>query len=228
MPKRLLLAVLAGLPAGCASLFPGEEAVPNRPTPPERGVVYLFNGLTFPFEHVSGTGTHALAQNIRRAGVRAEIDRPSGWQAAAEGFLGQSPPQPRPVAVYGYSYGAKAALRFAERLGQAGIPIQTLVVLEAVRPIPVPCNVREAIHLSVADILPVPVTALVPERAGCTRIREIRFAPQGPAPLWLNHWNVSRLGELHAAVQEELLDGGRVRLRMGATADRAARTQPVP
>jgi pimeloyl-ACP methyl ester carboxylesterase len=220
MPNLLCPALIAGLLAGCASLRPGEEPVPNPPSPPERGVVFLFNGLTFAFENVTGTGTHTLAQNIRRAGVRAEIDRPSAWRHAAENFVRHWTVQPRPVAVYGYSYGAHAALRFAERLGQAGIPVQTLVVLEAYRPIPVPCNVHEAIHLFVSNIGPIPVTALVPERPGCTRTRNSRFVPQGPAPFWLDHWSISTLAELHSAAQTELLDGDRVRLRRSETDER--------
>ena len=87
------------------------------------------------------------------------------------------------------------------------------MALEAYRPIPVPCNVREAIHLFVSGAALVPVTALAPERPGCTRLENIRFVPQGPAPFWLDHWSISTLDELHLSVQGELLDGNRVRLR---------------
>jgi pimeloyl-ACP methyl ester carboxylesterase len=131
----------------------------------------------------------------------------------ADQLLRRSSEEQGPVAVYGYSYGAQAALRFAGRLGEAGIPVQTLVALEAFGPIPVPCNVREAIHIFVSGAALIPVTALVPERPGCTRLQNIRFVPQGPAPFWLDHWSISTLDELHLAVQGELLDGNRVRLR---------------
>ncbi len=211
--RTFLCLLLAGLVAGCASVFPGEDIVPNPPPRPGQGVVVLFNGLTLPFEGVAGTGTYTIAQNIRRAGVRAEIDRPSGWQDLAERLLREPPAERGPVAVYGYSYGARAALRFAERLGQAGIPIQTLVVLEAYEPVPVPCNVHEAVHFFISTIGPMSVTPLAPERPGCARTRNIRFVPRGPTPLWLDHWSISTLPELHVAVQQELLDGGRVRRR---------------
>jgi pimeloyl-ACP methyl ester carboxylesterase len=204
---------VAGLLAGCANVFPGEDPVPNPPSLPGRGVVFLFNGLTLPFEGVAGTGAYRLAQNIRQAGVRAEINRPSAWSEVADTLLRHAPLEQGPVAVYGYSYGAQAALHFARRLGQAGVPVQTLVALEAYSPVPVPCNVREAIHIYVSGAALVPVTPLVSEGSGCTRLRNVRFVPQGPAPFWLDHWSVSTLDELHRSVQRELLDGNRVRLR---------------
>jgi hypothetical protein len=115
-------------------MFRGEEPLPNPPSAPGQGVVFLFNGLTFPFEGVVGTGAYRLAQNIRRAGVRAEINRPSAWPDAADHLLRRWPLEQGPVAVYGY------------------------------RPVPVPCNVREAIHLFVSGAALIPVSALAPKR----------------------------------------------------------------
>ncbi len=176
-------------------------------------MVFLFNGLTMPFEGNAGTGTYTIAENIRRAGVRAEIDRPTAWQDAADAAVREWKARPLPIAVYGYSYGAQAALRFARHLGESGIPVQSVVVLEAYLPVPVPCNVREAVHFYVSDISRAQVSALTPERPGCTQVHNRRFVPRGRAPLWLDHWSVSTFGELHLAAQAQLLDGGRVRLR---------------
>ncbi len=53
MRKHLHPVLLAGLLAGCASMLRGEEPLPNPPSAPGQGVVFLFNGLTFPFEGVA-------------------------------------------------------------------------------------------------------------------------------------------------------------------------------
>ncbi|MFC7739186.1 hypothetical protein ACFQX4_26235 [Roseomonas sp. GCM10028921] len=176
--------------------------------------MFLFTGMTFSGEESFGTGTHTLADNIRRLGIRAEISQPSGWETAADEVIADPSLRQVPLAVYGYSYGAQAGLRFTQRLAQAGIPVQTVVVLEAFRPVPVPCNVTAAIHLYLSDGPFSGATPIVPAQSNCGRVvLNRRYHPEGVSSLTLNHWSVSTLDDLHQEVQHLLLDADHVRRR---------------
>ncbi len=213
--RRAFLAV-AALLAGCANVLPLGEEVPNPPLVPERGVVFLFNGATLSSEGTLGTGTHALAQDIRRRGVRAEVDRPGGWEAAAERVIADPAMRGAPIAVYGYSLGARSGLSLAERLGEAGIPVQTVLALEAYGPGPVPCTVREALHLYLSDSVLSQATRIAPARAGCTRVTNALVREAVPGATGLDHVSVSYFADLRAEALRVLLDGDRVRIRPGS------------
>jgi hypothetical protein len=206
LAAALLLALLSVL-AGCASLVSFEEAVPNPAVAPGDGLVVLFNGFTFFSEGNRGTGTYALAESIRRAGVRAEIDRPGGWEALAEAVIREPGLRGAPVAVYGYSAGVPAAARFAERLGAAGVPVQTLAALESWGEVSVPCSVRAAVQLRLDG----GGDRLVAARPGCVAVVNRVFVPTGGGSL--NHYSAASDWEVLEAMRRELLDGGRVRLR---------------
>lgn len=215
----LLLA--AGCIAGCAHQLPLEDSVSNPPFSPERGIVFLFNGLTLSSEGNAGTGTYSLAQAIRRQGVRAEIDRPTGWRAAAEAVVRDERMRGAPIAIYGYSYGAQAALQFAEWLGGAGIPVQTVFLLEAFRPIPVPCNIHLSVHVYVSVGLLGQASPIAAEHPGCGEVSNRQVATLTTLTTQvseLNHWTVSRLYDVHLVALRDLLDAGRVRTRQAAHA----------
>ncbi|WP_209381672.1 alpha/beta hydrolase family protein [Pararoseomonas baculiformis] len=201
--------------AGCATGVPPSDLAMNPPVSRTKGIVFLFTGLTFSSEDSFGTGTHTLADNIRRLGVRAEINQPSTWESVADWVIADPGLRQVPLAVYGYSYGAQAALRFTERLAQASIPVQTVVVLEAFRPVPVPCNVIKAIHLYLSDGSFSQATPIAPAQPECGRVvLNRRYYPLGVFPLVVNHWSVSTFDALHREVLHLLLDADRVRTRV--------------
>lgn len=208
---RVLLALL--WLSGCAHVAPSEQSVANPPLQATKGAVFLFNGMTLFSEGNAGTGTYNLAQAIRRRGVRAEIDRPSGWLSAADGVIQDTALRDAPIAVYGYSYGAQAGLQFAERLGSAGIPVQTVFLVEAFRPVPVACNVRFSRHVQVAAGLLVQSSPTEPALPGCNTVINIPVSMLMAEPSEHDHWSVSRLDEVHRAALLDLLEGEGVRTR---------------
>ncbi|WP_419900127.1 hypothetical protein [Roseomonas sp. USHLN139] len=186
-------AALALLLPACASSLPDLVEVPQPVADAAAGRVILFTGLNWFGESYRGTGTDALAQRIRAAGVPASIYTPGAWEKAAEAVL-QLTPRPAALAVYGYSAGGSAAVRFARRLGEAGIAIETLVLLEAWNAAEIPCTVRLAVQYRLE-----PGNAMTAARPGCTRLVEALIDDRQAG-------RASPLGHLTVAVEAEVLD----------------------
>jgi pimeloyl-ACP methyl ester carboxylesterase len=201
------LVLLAGLPS-CASRFPNFQEAPQPAAPPESGRVILFTGLNWSGESHSGTGTDALAQEIRRAGVPSTVYRPDDWARATDEILTLEP-RPSAIAVYGYSAGGTAAARFAERLGGAGVQVETMVLLEAWRSAEVACSVRFAIQYRLQ-----PGEALSPERPQCTRVSNELIDADLVARGGLEHLSVAVDPDVMRLVMQQLVQGNWVRRRI--------------
>jgi surfactin synthase thioesterase subunit len=107
------------------------------------GQVYLFRGIF----SIDG-GISVLRDQILRRGIPAaayDFDQWGGLTAAIANArrAGQS----GPVILIGYSLGGQSAVDLSYALGQAGIPVDLLVTLDAPDPLPVPGNVRQALNL---------------------------------------------------------------------------------
>lgn len=206
-PRALLLAALAflaTLPA-CASLVPDFQEAPQPIAEPDVGRVVLFTGLNWSGESHRATGTDALAQEIRRAGVPGNIYRPGEWARAADDLLALEP-RPAAIAVYGYSAGGPAAARFARRLGEAGIQVETMVLLEAWGSAEVACSVRLAIQYRLEQ-----GDALSPARPQCTQVRnELIDADLADG---LGHLSVAVDPDVMRLVMQQLVRDGGVRRR---------------
>lgn len=205
--------VLSGLASltllsACASTFPGFQEVPQPDAGPETGRVVLFTGLNWSGESHSGTGTDALAQQIRRAGIPASIYRPGEWARAAGDVLALDP-RPDAVAVYGYSAGGSAAVRFAEQLGEAGVQIETMVLLEAWAPAKVACNVRFAIQYRLEDS-----GAISPAEPQCTEVRNELIDADLAAGGQLGHLSVAVDPDVMRLVTEQIIQQSWVRRRL--------------
>lgn len=205
---RAALLLLCGLAAGCASTVPDFAAAPQPVAPPEAGQVILFTGLNWSGESHYATGTDALAQAIRRAGVPSHVYRPGEWAAAAAAVLAARP-APAPLAVYGYSAGGPAAARFAARLAEQGVPVETLVVLESWYSATVPCGTGRAVQFRLQE-----GDALVPAEPRCAEVRNVvldaALAARGGG---LGHLSVAADAEVRRLLLRQLLDGPRVRRR---------------
>jgi pimeloyl-ACP methyl ester carboxylesterase len=201
------LALLTILPA-CASLVPDFQEAPQPVVGPEVGRVVLFTGLNWSGESHRATGTDALAQEIRRAGIPGNVYRPGEWARAANDVLTLEP-RPSAIAVYGYSAGGPAAARFAKRLGEAGIEVETMVLLEAWGSAEVACSVRLAIQyrLERGD-------ALLPAKPQCTAVRnELIDADLTGRGAGLGHLSVAVDPDVMHLVLQQLVQGGWVRRR---------------
>jgi pimeloyl-ACP methyl ester carboxylesterase len=199
--------LLAVLPA-CASVVPNYEEIAQPAASSEVGKVILFTGFNWSGESHHATGTAALAQDIRRAGVPAVIYRPDDWARAAEDVMAL---QPRPVAisVYGYSAGGRAAAHFAKRVGEAGIHIETMVLLETWGAVEVACTVKLALQLRLEA-----GDALAAARPQCTETRDVLIETDlVPHIDTLGHLSVAVDPDVMQLLMKQLVGDGQVRRR---------------
>ncbi len=209
--RVILLSFLAlfCLSACASSLVVQDGGLPNPPLS-ERGVVYLFAGLTPAGDTMARSGMYQVTQHIRAAGVRADVYNPAHWQKAAEHFLAQPRDARIPVSVAGYSMGGNAATRFAERLRAAGVPVETLLTFEAYQPTPVPCNVRRAIDMYGTDGLFSMSTRLRPGKGFSGPLERVNWSKLDRNGKH-DHLGVSKEPAALRFVQDALIDGNGVR-----------------
>jgi pimeloyl-ACP methyl ester carboxylesterase len=193
--------------SACASRVAVFQEARQPAASPEAGRVVLFTGLNWSGESHRGTGTDALAQEIRRAGVPTDVYRPGEWARAVDDVL-RLEPRPAAIAVYGYSAGGSAAARFAKRLGAAGVQIETMVLLEAWSSAKVACNVRLAIQYRLEQ-----GGGLSPTEPRCTRVREELVDPDLAAREGLGHLSVAVNPDVMRLVLRQLVREGWVRRR---------------
>ena len=210
----LLLALLAL--SGC---YFGPTDYPRYPDPPfaaEKGVVMLFVGLTVRGQDLT-SGMDIVTQDLHRRGISARSLAPEEWQDAATRIAQLPGAREVPVAAIGYSVGGSAVTEFAEALKAVGIPVQTLVVIEGWPPSAVPCNVRKAIDVYSMGLLSGPLGIL--SHGGRSLGRGPGFSGElqqlnlsaFPDLSDLNHFNISWSGSVRRMIEQEVLDGDRVR-----------------
>lgn len=126
------------------------EARPAR-TPAARAgpaAVIAFTGWIPVFFTMNDSAIVTIVAELRSRGIAAEAHDPAHWAAVAERLV--AAPPAGPVVLVGYSMGAGAVTQFAARLGEAGIPVRSAILLEAWNPQPVPANVADAVHYAVS------------------------------------------------------------------------------
>jgi pimeloyl-ACP methyl ester carboxylesterase len=122
-----------------------------------------------------------LEGHIRCHGYRTKISRCAQVRKAAHYI--QQHHGGEPIIIVGYSLGADSACWVCRRLQEAGIRVDTLILIESTLGVSVPGNVRSCINLYKSnprrDWLPafrgVPVVA-----EGCTQLKnvDVRYTPQ--------------------------------------------------
>ena len=213
LPVTLAASLCAFYFTACASSVVVEKSGRENPPFSKNGAVYLFAGLVPKGDSMKNSGMYTLTQDIRAAGVRADIYNPAYWSAAADEIIAQPDAKTIPIAVGGYSMGGGAATRFAERLRAAGIPIQTLLVFEAYYPADVACNVREAIDMHGGAGSLNFARRLRPGRTFQGHLTTVDWSKWHTEGGRTDHWGVSKEPEALRFVLDELIDGGKVRLR---------------
>jgi len=94
------------------------------------GRVYVFRGIPGPF---SSHGIDRLTERIEHAGVKASVNDFTSCKLVAKAAIEEYRRKPVPIAVIGHSAGANCAVRFAELLRGAHIPVGLLVTIEPTR-----------------------------------------------------------------------------------------------
>jgi hypothetical protein len=140
---RCRSAVAAGVLATALIGSPAADARAVR-GPKPAGQVHLFRGVF----GIDG-GITDLQQEIARRGIPAIAHDPGALDGLATAIAtaeraGRGHGR---IVLVGYSLGGAQATRLSQELGQAGVPVDLLITLDAPDPLPVSGNVREAINL---------------------------------------------------------------------------------
>jgi pimeloyl-ACP methyl ester carboxylesterase len=149
--SALLGAVAAFTLTGCGQLpISHARIVPLSNTAharPAGGKAYVFRGMGGRW---TSTEMDRLAENIEQTGVSAEVYEYVIWRDAADAAIRryQSEDRKSAIIVIGHSAGGDAAIRFAQRLEDAGVPVHLLVTFDPTRAAPqVPGNVARFINI---------------------------------------------------------------------------------
>jgi hypothetical protein len=94
-----------------------------------RGRAYLFRG----FIGLTDWGMDELRERINRTGVTANVNSYLMWHGVADQAISDYRRDPEPISIIGHSLGGDAAVKFAEHLDAAGIPVSLLVTYDPTR-----------------------------------------------------------------------------------------------
>ncbi len=140
-----MTAVLAIAMTVAAAIVPGNSfAGKKRFVPQHPGEVIFLRGLA----NIFSLGLDSLSEELKKYGVYSVVHNHKAWkdlgnQLIARNRTGQLS---YPVVIIGHSLGAGAAPRLATMLGRQNIPVEYMVMLDAVEPLPVTNFVEEAIN----------------------------------------------------------------------------------
>jgi len=150
--------------------------------------VYLMRGLW----DVS-TGLDDLAAKLKRRGMTAVVksytDEAELTEAAIRGYKSGSG---CPIVIIGHSLGADAAVRMAESLEKATVPIALLVAFSPASARTVPANVARAVNYYQTDSIWNYIYAKAPGFKGT--LRNVNLAKDTA----IHHFNIEKNPKLHA------------------------------
>jgi pimeloyl-ACP methyl ester carboxylesterase len=142
------VAVLAAGLAACSSLasFDITGSIPAA-APAPNGHVYIFRGIG---GRMASLDLDELGEKVNRTGVTATVLNFTEWRTPAEEAIKRHEidPRPAPIILIGHSAGGDAALSFAYRLKEKGIPVSLVVTFDPTRRAgEVPANVERYINI---------------------------------------------------------------------------------
>jgi len=123
----LIAICLAGTGEAAPRLEPPGAA--NKVTVQPRGRAYLFRGFICLTDWVMDE----LTDRINRTGVTADVSSYLMWRGIADQAISNYRRDPEPITIIGHSLGGDAAVKFAERLDAAGVPVSLLVTYDPTR-----------------------------------------------------------------------------------------------
>jgi hypothetical protein len=107
--------------------------------------VYMFTGLLG-----ITSGLDGVVEKIKQRGFATTMVGPAGWASSAETAIqSYKSGQLRSIVIIGYSTGGKSALEMAAELNNAKVPVQLVVLFDAMSGPAVTPNVRRLVNFHV-------------------------------------------------------------------------------
>jgi hypothetical protein len=150
LPRLAIVGLLAASLSGCGSLSAfegflspdGELAAKKKPA---TGKAYVFRGMGGRFASFE---MDYLRDKIAASGIEAETYNHLNWSWPADEAIARYKKNPQPIMAMGHSAGGDAALAFAWKLKNAGVPVSLIVAFDPTRKAAnVPNNVDRFINI---------------------------------------------------------------------------------
>jgi pimeloyl-ACP methyl ester carboxylesterase len=150
LPRLAIAGLVAATLSGCGSLStfegmltPGGELAAKQA--PATGKAYVFRGMGGRFASFE---MDYLRDKIAASGIEAETYNHINWYGPAREAIARYKKNPQPIMAMGHSAGGDAALAFAWKLKDAGVPVSLIVAFDPTRKAPnVPNNVDRFINI---------------------------------------------------------------------------------
>lgn len=153
MRKRTLVAsgVGAALLVGCVTVAPTGSGSGDGSSAPARDAdancsvlrIYLLRG----FIDIFSTGVNELTDKLRNSGFCAdERSNPTWPELHNEIVDDRAVNGEKALILGGHSYGGDDAIYLAQALGERGIEVDLMLLIDATNPPPLPSNVKRCVH----------------------------------------------------------------------------------
>lgn len=148
-PHLAMVGALAATLTGFGSLsvfegllWPGSALAQPQPA---TGKVYVFRGMG---GRLASLEMDYLSDKIVASGIESETYNHLNWSGPADEAIARYKRNPQPIMAMGHSAGGDAALAFAWKLKNAGVPVSLVVAFDPTRKAPtVPNNVDRFINI---------------------------------------------------------------------------------
>jgi len=158
--------------------------------------VYLLKGLA----DIFSSGMDFLQGKLRARGIVGEVGSHADGEELAQSAIAQWRGGARgPIIIIGHSLGADAAIKMAERLGAAGVPVALLVTFSPVDSAPVSANVARAVNYFQSTSA---WHGRITRGAGFGGALENVDLAEAPG---ITHFNIEKAEWLHAATMAKVL-----------------------
>ena len=149
LPRLAIAGLVAATLSGCGTLSTFEGFFSSdggfATQTPAAGKAYVFRGMGGRFASFE---MDYLRDKIAASGIEAETYNHIKWYGPAEEAIARYKKNPQPIMTMGHSAGGDAALAFAWKLKNAGVPVSLVVAFDPTRKAPnVPNNVDRFINI---------------------------------------------------------------------------------
>ncbi len=152
--------------------------------------IYLLKGLA----DVFSTGLDFLQVKLRARGVIGEVHNHSEWEDLAKSAIDRWHSGAHgPIIIIGHSLGADAAIKMAQKLGEAGVPVALLVAFSPADSGPANGNVARAVTYFQSNSAWHGQITRGPGFHGVMETVDLSNAPG------ITHFNIEKMDKLHAA-----------------------------